>query len=387
MRALGGVQKERDFAIPIALGCVAAGGGAIGLSFPLLALNLDDWGVSETGIGLFTLAAALSTVIATPFIPGLLGRIGTRQALAWALSSVALAFVGYWLFPSIAAWVVCRFIAGAAFSVLFVSCEAWALERAPPEKRGLIMGAFASTFAGAMAGGGALIALLGHVGPLPFLMGAGIAGLGLLLLVLPAKAPSAPHGASARPQALLARIAAAPVVMLAPLAMGAIETAKYNLIPIFARRVELGDEIGAMMVTAAGLGVLVMQPFLGMLADRIGVRPALSLCALVGIGAPLTIAAAGNAPLLVLGLMFAYSGIVTGLYTVGLVWLARRFQGAELAAGNAAFALSYGVGQVLGPALAGAAFGSFGPWGFMIALASMPAMYLAAIVLTRARAA
>ena len=71
-------SAPRDFGIPIALGCVATGGGAIGLSFPLLAYNLDDWGVSEAGIGLFTLAAALSTVIATPFIPPLLGRFGAH---------------------------------------------------------------------------------------------------------------------------------------------------------------------------------------------------------------------------------------------------------------------------------------------------------------------
>jgi predicted MFS family arabinose efflux permease len=378
---------KRDFGIPIALGCVAAGGAAIGLAFPLLAYNLDDWGVSEGGIGLFTLASALSTVVATPFIPPLLGLLRTRAVLALALLMIAAAFAGYFLFPSMPAWFGLRFMAGVAFSLLFVSCEAWALDRAPAEKRGLIMGLFASTFAGAMAMGGAIIALVGYEGPAPFLTGAGIALVGLLLLLLPARTPPAPEGESAAPKALLARIKAAPILMLAPLAMGAIETAKYNLIAIYARRVGLSDETGAAMITAAGLGVLLFQPLIGMLADRIGVKRCLVLCCGAGLLLPLVIAAAGDAAWPALAGMFFYSGLVTGLYTVGIVWLGRRFVGAELAAGNAAFALCYGLGQMLGPAGAGLAFDAAGPWGFMGALAAISGVYLVVLGLTRTRPA
>jgi predicted MFS family arabinose efflux permease len=380
-------KPGRDYGIPIALGCVAAGGAAIGLAFPLLALNLDDWGVSEAGIGLFTLASALSTVIATPFIPPLLGRLSTKTVLALSLTLIALAFAGYYLFPSIPAWLACRFIAGVAFSFLFVSCEAWALDRAAPERRGLIMGAFASTFAGALALGGAIIAVLGYTGVLPFLTGAAIAGLGLLLMLLPARALPTPEGEAARSTALFSRIKAAPIVMLAPLAMGAIETAKYNLVPIYARRIGLSDEVAATMITASGIGVLILQPLLGLVADRLGVKRTLALCAGAGTLLPLAIAAVGAMPLEALGLMFCYSGLVTGLYTIGIVWLGRRFSGAELASANAAFGLCYGAGQMVGPAIAGMAFGAFGPIGFMAALAAIAAVYGLALGLARARAA
>jgi predicted MFS family arabinose efflux permease len=375
---------SRDFGIPIALGCVAAGGAAIGLSFPLLAYNLDDWGVSEAGIGLFTLAGAISTVIATPFIPPLLGRFGARRVLGLALALIAASFIGYWLAPSVAMWAALRFVAGVAFSLLFVTCEAWALDRAAPQRRGLIMGAFASTFAGAMALGGAVVALMGHTGPAPFLFGGGLAVAGLFLLLLPGRAPPPPEGESARPKALFNRIKAAPIVMLAPLAMGAIETAKYNLIPIYARRIGLSDETGAAMITASGLGVLLLQPALGVLADRIGVKRGLMLCASAGALLPLAVAAVGAAPPAVMALVFCYSGLVTGLYTLGIVWLAQRFAGPALAAGNAAFALCYGMGQILGPAAAGASFSAFGPLGFMMALASMAGLYLGVLLATKA---
>lgn len=375
--------KTANFAIFVALSCVATAGLSIGLSFPLLSLTLDDWGVSAAGIGLFTLASAFSTIACTPFAPGLLGRFGTKRALVAALITISATFIVYYLAPNIPAWAGARALAGVAFSVLFVACEAWALEGAPPHRRGLVMGSFAATFAGAMALGGASVAIFGHEGPAIYLLGAAFPVVGLVALLAPSAPATAPTGAAAAPSALFARIKTAPLIMLAPLAMGAIETAKYNLVPIYARRIDLSDDIAAALISASGLGVLLLQPLVGWMADKIGARAGLILCALAGAAAPLAIAAVGPAPGAALGLMFLYSGLVTGLYTIGLIWLARRFGGEDLAAGNAAYAMSYGVGQLVGPSLAGPAFSLWGPVGFMAALSALAGLYLA--VLVRAR--
>jgi MFS family permease len=369
-----------------ALGAVACGGAAIGLSFPLMSLNLNDWGVDPAGIGLFTLAAAISTITATPFVPPILARLPVRWVLATALITIAAMFLLSNLVREVWAWAVFRFCAGAAYSFLFVAAEAWVLERTPAQRRGFVLGAFAATFAGAMALGGVIVAQVGHAGPWAFYAGAAIAGAGLLALAAPGPGLTAPEGAAGRPSALVARIVAAPIVMLAPLAMGAIETAKYNLIPIYARSLGMGDAIAAQMITAAGIGVLMLQPLVGALGDKLGPRRTLGLCALAGIGLPLGLAAVGAAPLPALGLVFLYSGLVTGLYTVGLIWLGNSFTGGDLAAGNAAYALCYGVGQMIGPAIAGAAFSLGGPIGFMTALAGFSGLYLAAMVIFALRA-
>lgn len=372
------------FTLAAALSAVACAGAAIGLSFPLMSLNLDDWGVDPAGIGLFTLAAAISTVVATPFIPGLLSRVPVRAVLAGALIAIACMFLLSNAVREVWAWAIFRFGAGMAYSLLFVSAEAWVLEHTTPARRGFVLGLFASTFAGAMALGGVLISIVGHAGPTAFYAGAAIAGIGLLALALPGPGLTAPEGESAKPAALWDRIRAAPIVFLAPLAMGAIETAKYNLIPIYARRVGLSDEVAGGLITASGLGVLLLQPMIGALGDRLGPRRTLALCAIGGAGLPLAVAAVGGAAWPALALVFAYSGIVTGLYTVGLIWMARFFSGGQLAAGNAAFALCYGIGQLLGPAGAGLAFSVGGPAGFMAALAAMSGLYLAVLALAGA---
>lgn len=359
-----------------ALGAVACGGAAIGLSFPLLSLNLDDWGVSEAGIGVFTLTAALSTVLMTPFVPPVLAQVPVRLVLGASLLVIAGFFLLANAFRDIAIWGVLRFCAGSAYSFLFVSAEAWVLERTPAQRRGFVLGLFAATFAGAMALGGSVVAVFGHSGQWAFYAGAGVACLGLLALTTPGPGLTAPEGEAGKPAALLARIRNAPVVMMAPLAMGAIETAKYNLIPIYARRVGHDDAVATQMITAAGIGVLVLQPAIGALGDRLGARWTLALCATAGVLFPFAILAMGAAAWPTLAMVFLYSGVITGLYTVGLIWLGRVYSGGDLAAANAAFALCYGVGQLAGPAAAGAAFSGGGPQSFMAALAAFSAIYL-----------
>jgi MFS family permease len=377
--------SKPDLSIVAAIGVAGIAGATLGLAFPLLALNLDDWGIDPGGIGFFTLAAAVSTLLATPLVPPILARAPLRLVLIAALAALALVYVGYHLVRDFWAWMGLRTIGGMAFAFLFVGCEAWILERTPAARRGLIIGVFASVVAGSMAIGGVVIGLVGHRDAAPFLAGAGLAIAGMAFALLPGKGLTAPEGAAARPSALLARIAAAPAVMMAPFIMGAIEIAKYNLIPIYARRIGLGDETAALMVTASGVGVLALQPMIGLLADRLGVRRTLALCAVCGVGLPLALLAVGAQSWPALALTALYSGAVTGLYTVGLIWLAQRFQGGELAGANAAYALAYGMGQLLGPLAAGPSFAAFGPPGFIAALAGFSALYLAGLAVAVGR--
>jgi hypothetical protein len=52
-----------------------------------------------------------------------------------------------------------------------------------------------------------------------------------------------------------------------------------------------------------------------------------------------------------------------GVYTMALVELGGRFKGSLLVTGNAAFALLWGVGGIVGPPGAGALMQAIGPFG------------------------
>lgn len=357
----------------------------LGVSFPLLALTLDDWGVSEAGIGLFTLAAAISTILAAPVVPRILSKIGVRTALAAACLTVALCALAHFLVRDLAVWFALRMATGFAFGVVFIAGEAWILDRVQERRRGLFLGLYATCLAGGLSLGATAVGFFGHASPWAYASYGALGLLGACAVLLPGPGLSAPDQEGARARALLSRIGVAPLTMLAPLAMGAIETAKYNLLPVYGRRVGLPDDASAYLVTAAGLGVLCCQLPLGALADRIGAGRVLVGCAMFGAAAPAAIWAAGDNPMAAYAAVFAFSGIVTGLYTIGLIRLARAFAGPALAAANAAYGLSYGVGQLIGPAVAGAAFTAFGTAGFLAALGVFSGGYALASLFLRDR--
>ncbi|NWG54311.1 MAG: MFS transporter [Hydrogenophilaceae bacterium] len=368
--------KPRELSLVAAIGATAFSAAAFGVQMPLVSLTLDDWGLTAAEIGVFTLAAALSTLAMTPLVPLMLSRVSVRMAMGGACAAMAASFVLFDALRGLEAWFALRLVMGLALTVIFVAGEAWILERKPETGGGFVLGVYASTLAGAIALGGFVVAWLGHTGAPVIWAGAALALGALLPLCLPGRGLTAPDAEAARPSALLRRIGAAPIIMLAPFAMGAIETAAYTLLPVYARRVGFDDQIAAYTIAACGLGNLLLQPAIGWTADRLGARTTLLFCALAGAVLPLVIASAGGAALGLLGLIFLYSGLVTGLYTIGLLALSARFSGAELASANAAYALAYGLGGVLGPAVAGIAFSGGGPLGFMAALAAMAGVYL-----------
>ena len=57
-----------------------------------------------------------------------------------------------------------------------------------------------------------------------------------------------------------------------------------------------------------------------------------------------------------------------GIYTAALISLGNRFSGAMLVAGNAAFALMWGIGGIAGPSTTGAIMTAFGAEGLPLVL-------------------
>ncbi len=63
-------------------------------------------------------------------------------------------------------------------------------------------------------------------------------------------------------------------------------------------------------------------------------------------------------------ILFIWGAAAGGLYTMAMVELGDRFAGAELVAGNAAFAIAFGLGGLVGGPVTGAAMDLAGVGGF-----------------------
>lgn len=364
----------RSLVAAIACGALSAVG--FGLAVPALALNLDDWGLTRSSIGLFTTAAGISTILFTPIVPILLRWFGVHTVMRGAVFLGAVLLVAFPVFEHPVAWLVIRFAFAAVLTALFVSSEAWLIELAPPHRRSLVIGVYASALAGCYGLGGLIIGAVGYAGLAPFAIGAGIFLLGLVPLALdgPGATPPAKEGAGLA--AMGGAFVAAPLIFVAPFVMAAIETALFNLGPLYVRDIQLGDAVAGYVITAMALGNVVLQLPIGWLADRIGAYTVLLIAAVAAVAGPLLVLAAGAQVWALYAALFVYSGLVTALYATALALMGRRFPADRLASANAGFAMAYGMGQLVSPASAGPAMDAVGPQGLLWTLAVIAAAFL-----------
>jgi MFS family permease len=218
---------------------------------------------------------------------------------------------------------------------------------------------------------------LGTTGWAPFVAGAVTILTAMIPLVIARRVVPPVEHAEAR--AMFAFIWRSPSAAAAGLAYGAIEICLANFLTVYAVRLGTAEASATLLVAAWGFGNMILQPPLGWLADKIDRRLVLLLCGTVAlIGAillPIT-QAAGT-----LGLVqaFVWGGFIAGLYSVGLAHLGANFKGGELAAANAAFAMLYAVGTLIGPGLGGIAMDLWNPHGLSVVLGLISAVLVAVV--------
>jgi MFS family permease len=118
---------------------------------------------------------------------------------------------------------------------------------------------------------------------------------------------------------------AAPAATAAAFIFGAIEAAAFGLFPVFALREGWGAGAAAIATAIFALGNALFQIPTGLAADRFGRRRLLILMGALGtLGALILPLAARSSYASYVALLFVWSGIVGGLYAVGLTSLACR---------------------------------------------------------------
>lgn len=362
----GTVEAERVAAITAAIACVAVVGIGLSLSIPLLSIEMERRGASSTLIGLNTAVGGLASIGTVPFVPGLAARVGVVPLLCFALTVAAASLAAFPFVPGIAPWFPLRLVFSAMLGALFVLSEYWISAAAPPARRGLVMGIYATVLAAGFAVGPALLAFVGTEGPLPYLAGAGLvlAG-GLPILLARGLSPAVPESSGRR---LSGYLRLAPGALLAALTYGAVETGIFAILPLYGLRLGYDAPSAAGLVSLIALGNVLFQIPFGWLADRLDRRAVLLAASLGGAAGSALIPAASGSPVMLGCLLVVWGGLAGTLYTVGLAALGSRAPASDLAGANAAFVMLYNAGLILGPPLIGGGLDLAPPHGFAWAL-------------------
>jgi MFS family permease len=358
-----------------ATAAISAVGIAIGLGLPLLSIILEKRNISSTMIGLNAAMAGVASMLAAPLTTKLAHDFGVARTMMLAIVVAALSGLGFYYAPSFWMWFPLRFTFHGATTTLFILSEFWINEAAPPKKRGLVLGIYATVLAIGFALGPLLFSALGSDGILPFLAGAII----ILLAIIPVFVArhESPVLDTKPERHFFHYIFLVPTATAAVFAFGAVSAGGLSLFPIYALRESMPESQAAILLTVMGLGNMAFQIPLGLISDRMGDRrPLLLAMAVLGVIGALTLPQLVHNWILMGVVLFFWGGCVSGLYTVGLAHLGARLSGADLVAANAAFIFCYAVGTIAGPQGIGAAMDVVGNDGFAWALAAFFAFYV-----------
>lgn len=358
-----------------AISAISAVGVAIGLGLPLLSIILEKRGISSTMIGVNSAMAGVAAMMAAPVTTKIAHDFGVARTMLFAVVVSALSALCFYFADAFWMWFPLRIVFHGATTTLFILSEYWINMTAPPKKRGMVLGIYATGLAVGFAVGPLLFSLVGSEGILPFIVGAAI----ILLAAIPIfMARGESPELDERPNHHFVRyVWLVPMASAAAFVFGSVQAGGLSLFPIYATREGFNESQAALLLTVMGIGNMVFQIPIGLLSDRMkDRRTMLALMAFAGVCGTLALPLLVDSWILVAALLLFWGGLVSGMYTVGLTHLGSRLKGADLVAANAAFIFCYAMGTIAGPQAVGISMDVAGTDGFAWALAVFFGLYV-----------
>jgi MFS family permease len=330
----------------------------VGLIFgfqpPLIALSLSRLGYSSSAIGAVTAASLIAVILCGPWYPRAIVRLGLKRSIVAGILFAAGLLLIMPFCASGPLWFALRFIAGCALGLVWIASEIWMNSVSDAESRGTVMGIYGTVFSIGIVAGPILLEFTGTEGAKPFAVGAASLILTLIPLAVLRQVTSAAQVFTPL-RGLSATLKTAPIVMLAALVAGLVESADLTLLPLFGMHSGLDERAALSLVAVFMAGNVVLQVPIGLLADRYGRKTLLAICALTSCIGPLLLQRCLSIPLLLWPLLFVWGGTLYAFYSQGVALLGEEFAVENLPSANTLFVMVYCLGGVIGPGAGGMA--------------------------------
>jgi MFS family permease len=268
-----------------------------------------------------------------------------------------------------------RMLFAIGLALLFTLSESLVITCTTPENRGKVIGWYATSLAVGTAAGPALVALTGVMGSTPFFCGSALFVLTMIPVVMWVDNQSliAPVVRTST----FAAVRVIPIAFVTAFVFGVVDNGGMSMLSVYSTLNGYDYRSAVMVVSAATLGGIFLQIPLGYASNRQDPRTVLLCC---GVGA---IVAVTVLPTLManiagaLGASFVFGGLLEGLYTVGLMCIAKYCRSIGIASANGCFVSFCGFGEFVGPLLTGASTQALGANGFVLSLTVIMAVYVA----------
>jgi MFS family permease len=348
----------------------------------LIALVLSRLGYSSFSIGAVTAASLIAVILCGPLYPRIIVRLGLKRCIVAGILFAAIILLLMPLRPSVPVWLALRFIAGCALGLVWIASEIWMNSASGSESRGTVMGVYGTVFSIGIVAGPILLEFTGTQGAKPFVIGAACLVLTLLPLGILRRVTSAAQEFTPL-RDMSGALRTAPIVMLAALVAGLVESADLTLLPLFGLHAGLDEGAALLLVAVFMAGNVALQVPIGLLADRYGRKTLLAACALTSCIGPLLLQPCLGTPLLLWPLLFIWGGTLYAFYSQGVALLGEEFAVQNLPSANTLFVMVYCLGGVIGPSTGGIAMDLWPSRGLPVLLSGAALLMLGGLALNR----
>lgn len=349
---------------------------AMGLSGYLIPIRAVAEGWSTFAISLIATGYAIAFTASCIITPRLVLKVGHVRVFGALTTIMAMSYLLHSLVVHPVAWVLSRALAGFAIAGGYMIIESWLNEKVSNENRGALFSVYMMVSMSAVMVGQYIVPFGDPSGPSLFIICALICSMAVMpTLLSSAQSPQPLTQVKFDVPALYRR---SPAAVIGTLLAGLIASAWGGLGPVYATQLGLSTIEGASMLAVAMVGGAIFQYPLGRVSDRMDRRKVMIFAGFIGIIACLITVTFGveNRIIFFAGMLFLGT-VLFPIYSLNVAHANDHAEPDEFVEVSSGLMITYGVANMIGPLVTGAAMDWFGPHALFAVIALCFAAYAA----------
>lgn len=341
----------------VLIGMVLIAGFSQGMLLPLLAIMLEQVGVSSSLNGLNAAGLYIGILLISPFIEKPVRHFGYKPVIVMGLLLVAGSLILFPLWQVFWIWFTLRIIVGIGDNLIHYSTQVWITSTSPKEKRGRNLSLYGLAFGIGFGIGPLMTRLLSINEYLPFIIASVTSLLSwIFILFLKNEWPDneIETGTYLNTFARYKKVLSLAWFALLPgFCFGYLEASLHGSFPVYALRSGITIEWVSVLLPSFVLGSLLTQLPLGIISDRVGRKKVLISVICFGF---LSFVAMAFVETSMIGLLvcFLLAGMFLGsLFSLGIAYLADLVPSYLLPTGNVMVGMAFALGSITGPVVGG----------------------------------
>ncbi|SET37644.1 Predicted arabinose efflux permease, MFS family [Oceanobacillus limi] len=381
------VSPRFRFWILIAL--VTISGFSQGMLLPLLAIILEQNGVSSSVNGLHATGLYIGVLIASPFMEKPMQKFGFKPVILVGGFLVFLSLALFPLWESLWFWFILRVTIGIGDNMLHFGTQTWITTTAAKETRGRSIALYGMFFGLGFAIGPLMTRLLEVSDAFPFIVSAIMSMIVWSLMLFVRNRWPEEEGTDTTTatnnsfKRFIQTGKIAWIALLAPFAYGFMEAILHGIFPIYGLRIGHDTNVLSLIIPCFAAGSLISQLPLGIMSDRYGRRNIL-LFVLTGGLFMFLFAAFFDTSAIALFILFTLAGMFVGsLFSLGISYMTDLLPKNLLPAGNIMCGVAFSIGSISGPYLGGLFLEFLPGVSFFYVLVVMISLIIVALLVKR----